>query len=78
MSLKKLLGSHIKQLREEKGWTQEDLAAETGIGLRTIQNAEGGKHWPVYKNLEKISRKFGMEPEGLFKRMFEQQKKPAN
>lgn len=32
----------IKLRRMELGWTQEQLADESGVSLRTVQNAEGG------------------------------------
>lgn len=35
-----LLTSKIKQLREEKGWTQEVLAKASGLSLRTVQRIE--------------------------------------
>ena len=34
--------SRIIQLRQERGWTQEKLATESGVGLRTIQRLEAG------------------------------------
>lgn len=33
----------IKELRVNKGWTQEDLARHSGLSTRTIQRAESGK-----------------------------------
>ncbi|NVJ66231.1 MAG: helix-turn-helix transcriptional regulator [Gammaproteobacteria bacterium] len=33
-------GSYIKQLRVEKGWTQQHLADIAGVSMRTIQRAE--------------------------------------
>lgn len=34
--------SRIVQLRQERGWTQEKLATESGLGVRTIQRLESG------------------------------------
>ncbi|MCR2814707.1 helix-turn-helix domain-containing protein [Microbacterium jiangjiandongii] len=34
--------TRIADLRQEVGWTQERLAAESGVGLRTIQRLEAG------------------------------------
>lgn len=34
--------SRIVQLRQERGWTQERLATESGVGVRTIQRLESG------------------------------------
>lgn len=34
---------HIKSLRAKKGWTQADLARESGIPLDTIRRMEGDR-----------------------------------
>lgn len=34
--------SRIVHLRQERGWTQEKLATESGVGVRTIQRLESG------------------------------------
>lgn len=35
--------TRIIELRQSKGWTQERLATESGIGLRTVQRLEAGE-----------------------------------
>lgn len=35
--------TRIVELRQEQGWTQERLAAASGVGLRTIQRLEAGE-----------------------------------
>ncbi|KAA9150973.1 helix-turn-helix domain-containing protein [Microbacterium lushaniae] len=35
--------TRIVDLRQQRGWTQERLAAESGVGLRTIQRLEAGQ-----------------------------------
>ena len=44
--------SRIAELRRAKGWTQERLAGESGITVRTIQRLEAGKD----ASLDTISR----------------------
>lgn len=34
--------SRLKYFREDKGWTQEDLAENSGVSLRSIQMFEQG------------------------------------
>lgn len=34
--------SRVSSLRQELGWTQERLASESGVGVRTIQRLEAG------------------------------------
>ena len=36
----------LKKLREEKGWSQEDLAHELGVCFSTINRWENGKTKP--------------------------------
>lgn len=35
--------SRVIELRQEAGWTQERLAEEAGVGLRTVQRLEAGQ-----------------------------------
>ncbi|NGZ11640.1 MAG: XRE family transcriptional regulator [Nitrospira sp. LK70] len=39
----KIVGKNIRQHREERHWTQEELAIVAGIDVRTIQRAESGQ-----------------------------------
>ena len=53
--------------RAELGWTQKQLAAEAGVGERTIQNLESGKK-PLPVIRARIERALGWEP-GEFRRI---------
>jgi len=44
--------TRISALRQLQGWTQERLAAESGVGIRTIQRIEAGSE----TSLETLSR----------------------
>jgi transcriptional regulator with XRE-family HTH domain len=35
-------GEQIRDARERRGWTQQELADEVGVGVRTIGNWENG------------------------------------
>jgi len=39
----KVIGTNIRQHREERHWTQEELAMIAGVDARTIQRAESGQ-----------------------------------
>ena len=41
--MKPMNKTRIVELRQENGWTQERLAAASGVGLRTIQRLEAGE-----------------------------------
>ena len=40
------LGEKIKELRRDKGWTQEKLACNLGVSLSTVQRWEEGRGKP--------------------------------
>lgn len=48
--------ANIKELRTKKGLTQQQLADETGITLRTIQRIENGEVNPSLHSLNNLSR----------------------
>jgi len=52
----------MKQLRSERGWTQEQAASACDIGYKLYQLYELGiRDNPSLKNVEKISRGFGLD-----------------
>jgi transcriptional regulator with XRE-family HTH domain len=51
----------IKKRREVLQVSQEDLAALSGVGLRTLKQFERGKGNPTLKTLEKLADVLGME-----------------
>jgi len=63
---KSLLGKKIKQLRKNKGWTQDYMSELVGINAKSILRIENGKTFPTVENLEKIADIFGLEISDLF------------
>lgn len=57
----------LKIARVKKGWTQEELAKNSGVGRVTISNIErkGIKNIPVY-TLEKLAIALNMKVSELF------------
>ena len=49
------LGSRMKELREKKGYKQDDVSKMTGIGRSSISSYEIGMETPTYANLIKIA-----------------------
>jgi transcriptional regulator with XRE-family HTH domain len=41
--MNEVIGTNIRQLREEKPWTQEQLAQAAALDVRTVQRAERGR-----------------------------------
>ena len=64
--LKMKFGNKLKQLRKEKGMTQEYLADETGLTVESISNIERGIFGPKFDNLEKLALALEIEVQLLF------------
>lgn len=59
------MASRIKELRIRKGISQEELAEESGLNLRTIQRIENGETEPVGNSVKKIANVLEVTPEEL-------------
>ena len=53
---------NIKELRQRKGISQEELAEKAGLNLRTIQRIENGETDPRGDSLKKIAAALGVPP----------------
>jgi transcriptional regulator with XRE-family HTH domain len=60
-----ILGSNIRKLRKECGWTQEKLAEKTGLSAQTINDIEGCRTWVSDKSLIKIAEALHISPADL-------------
>jgi DNA-binding XRE family transcriptional regulator/ActR/RegA family two-component response regulator len=54
------IGQKIKEHRQSKKLTQEELASKTGIKRTNIARIEAGKHSPSLETLERIAQAFNM------------------
>lgn len=64
----KTLGKKVQKLRKEMGASQEELAHQLGISRVYMGFIEQGRESPSLKLLMKLSRKFGVKVEDLFRR----------
>ncbi|APY08596.1 hypothetical protein BWZ20_09915 [Winogradskyella sp. J14-2] len=62
---KNLLGLRIKELRKQKGMSQEFLSEESGLSLRTIQRIENGETNPTGESLKRLSNALNVNPDEL-------------
>ena len=62
----KIIGEDLKKFREDKGFTQSEIAEFVGVSLRTIQNYESGGVIPQSK-YEILHRLFNMKDPSSFK-----------
>ncbi|MBT30264.1 MAG: hypothetical protein CMO01_11440 [Thalassobius sp.] len=53
----------LKELREHKGLSQEELSEKTGVSLRTIQRIESGESVPRGSTLRHITSSLDVEPD---------------
>ena len=55
-----MINLRIKELREEKGLSQKQLAEAIGLNHRTISHYENGRLEPNLETIEKLSKFFGV------------------
>lgn len=60
------LASKVRQLREIRGWSQEDLSHKAGIHPTYLSGLECGRRNPTVKVLEKIANALGVNVTDLF------------
>lgn len=61
-----LLGKKIHDARKECGLTQQELADQTKLAVRTIQDIEKGRKNPTYETLARLMGRLGISPDTLF------------
>ncbi len=74
LDIKKLFGQRIKELRTNKGLTQEQLAERLDIGQRTLSKIECGKAFVSAKNLSNLLTALDIEIGELFQLEYLQDK----
>jgi transcriptional regulator with XRE-family HTH domain len=57
----------VKEIRRRKGWSQKDLAEESGVGQDTISGIESGRHEPRPSTLRKLADALGVEVADFFR-----------
>ena len=72
---KNLLGLRIKELRKQKGMSQEFLAEESGLSLRTIQRVENGESNPTGESLKRLANALNVNPDELIDWSIKEDKK---
>ena len=67
MTVEKQLGMRLRYLRNQKKWSQEDLALEADINKNYISDLERGNRNPTLKILERIAVALNITLEELLK-----------
>jgi transcriptional regulator with XRE-family HTH domain len=60
-------GENVRSARHERGWTQEDLSARTGLAVVQISRIERGKREIRLTTLIRLLDAFDVAPETLLR-----------
>jgi transcriptional regulator with XRE-family HTH domain len=63
---KVLLGKRIKELRKDKGLSQDQLSEKIGIDPKHLSRVELGKSFPYMETLEAIAESLEVDVKDLF------------
>jgi transcriptional regulator with XRE-family HTH domain len=66
-SIRNKFGKNIRELRKQKGWSQELLAEKVGLHRSYISVVERGEKNLSIDNIAKIAKTLGVSLETLFK-----------
>jgi transcriptional regulator with XRE-family HTH domain len=55
------IGGRIREMREGRGWTREDLAKAAGVSARAIVQWERSEREPSWSNVLALAGAFGVE-----------------
>ena len=62
----KKFGERVKELRKDKGLSQEQLAEKIKRDPRSVVAIEGGKRNPTLNTIDKLAKALGVEIKELF------------
>jgi transcriptional regulator with XRE-family HTH domain len=68
------LGSAVRRLRLELGYSQERLSLEAGLHRNYVGRVERGELSPTFEPLVAISRALGIEPDELMRLYLREQR----
>jgi transcriptional regulator with XRE-family HTH domain len=67
VDLGRLLAESLRRLREEAGWSQDELARRLGISRPTLTRLENAGQNVTLQTLSKLCRRLRCEPGDLFR-----------
>lgn len=59
--------NRVKELRSERGWTQEELALAVGVSRQSINSIERNRYVPSLPLALAFARVFGCSTDDIFK-----------
>jgi transcriptional regulator with XRE-family HTH domain len=63
--LRFVLGKNLRRIRNQRGWTQDQLALACRMSQRWITKVESGKSAVSIDSLEKLAKGLKMDPRDL-------------
>ena len=63
--IKLRIGRNLRQLREERGMTQEEISHECNVSWRSWQRWERGHAQPTWKSIVQVSGELGIDTEEI-------------
>ena len=61
-----VFAANLKQLREERGWSQERVAHESGLNPSHVAKIERTEREPGVRSISKLSKALGISAAELF------------
>jgi transcriptional regulator with XRE-family HTH domain len=61
-----VFSDNVRRLREERGWTQEELADNAGLHLDHISKIENRHREPMVRTIAKLAKGLGVTAGPLF------------
>ena len=65
-SVKSRFGSRLRQFREERGYSQEELAERAGLHRNYVGGVERGERNVALENIVKLAKALSVSPRDLF------------
>jgi transcriptional regulator with XRE-family HTH domain len=65
MALRETFARNLLRLRNEKDWSQDELAARAGVSRNYISNMENCTYSASLDVIEKVARALGVDPASM-------------
>ena len=65
-SVKSRFGTRLRQLRDERGYSQEELAERAGLHRNYVGGVERGERNVALENIVKLAKALAIKPGDLF------------
>jgi transcriptional regulator with XRE-family HTH domain len=69
-SVKSRFGTRLRQLRDERGYSQEELAERAGLHRNYVGGVERGERNVALENIVKLAKALAIRPGELFADFF--------